>query len=104
MLLMVLLLLPVLSHPALGQDWPRQAGHGWQVPDDDPPDPDADLGVRRHGAGLGYRLLWSDAEVAPPVRPAPKGQRYRCDNPAGYYPYINACRTQWRSVSVQNLR
>ncbi len=30
--------------------------------------------------------------------PAPGGFWYRCDSPAGYYPYIPACQTPWRLV------
>ncbi len=95
-MLLIVLLLPPLTHPALGQDWPPQAL------EDDASEPVLD--PPRHRAGLGYRLPGSDPPVAPPAAPARTGQRYRCDNPSGYYPYINACRTQWRSVSVQNLR
>jgi hypothetical protein len=30
--------------------------------------------------------------------PAPTGFWYRCDAPAGYYPYIPTCQTPWRIV------
>ena len=30
--------------------------------------------------------------------PAPIGFWYRCDLPAGYYPYIPTCQTPWRIV------
>jgi hypothetical protein len=32
------------------------------------------------------------------IGPAPTGFWYRCDVPAGYYPYIRACATAWRLV------
>ncbi len=45
---------------------------------------------------------------ATPVQPLPQTQAapqaqqywYYCDDPAGYYPYINTCNTQWRQVPV----
>ena len=30
--------------------------------------------------------------------PAPTGFWYRCDMPAGYYPYVPACQTPWLIV------
>lgn len=39
----------------------------------------------------------------PPPRPAPAGQRYRCDDPPGYYPYTSTCRAPWRPVSSLSL-
>jgi hypothetical protein len=39
------------------------------------------------------------APVAPPVAPPPTAQVwYYCDNPAGYYPYVQSCPTQFRAV------
>jgi hypothetical protein len=48
---------------------------------------------RRHPKGLSARAI-------DPARfgPAPAGFWYRCDAPAGYYPYILSCRTAWRFV------
>ena len=48
---------------------------------------------RRHPKGLSWRAI-------DPARfgPAPTGFWYRCDAPAGYYPYILSCRTAWRFV------
>jgi hypothetical protein len=35
------------------------------------------------------------------VAPAPQGQAwYYCDNPQGYYPYVQACSSGWRQVPV----
>jgi len=36
--------------------------------------------------------------------PAQVGFWYRCDSPAGYYPYIPACQTPWRIVPSVPLR
>jgi hypothetical protein len=49
--------------------------------------------VRRHPGGFSARAI----EPAL-LGPAPKGFWYRCDAPAGYYPYIPVCRTPWRFV------
>jgi hypothetical protein len=35
--------------------------------------------------------------VAPPPPPPPPQMYYYCDRPAGYYPYVPACR-RWRAV------
>jgi hypothetical protein len=32
--------------------------------------------------------------------PAPAQYWYYCDNPAGYYPYVQSCSTSWRPVPV----
>lgn len=41
----------------------------------------------------------------PPVEPtnvAPQAQTwYYCDNPQGYYPYVNACSSGWRQVPAK---
>ncbi len=38
------------------------------------------------------------------IGPAPAGYWYRCDEPAGYYPYISACQTPWRTVPSTPFR
>jgi len=48
---------------------------------------------RRHRNGLSAR----DIEPSR-VGPAPRAFLYHCDAPAGFYPYIPACRTAWRIV------
>lgn len=36
---------------------------------------------------------------SPPTPIAPQAQSwYYCDNPKGYYPYVNSCRSGWRQV------
>lgn len=35
-----------------------------------------------------------------PVANYQSGSWYLCDDPAGYYPYVAACRTQWRQVAA----
>ncbi len=38
-------------------------------------------------------------QPAPPASGPPPAQSwYYCDNPAGYYPYVSSCPTQWRQV------
>ena len=66
--------------------------------------PDAGDDTLQPQGGRPYPRLLGALSVGPPPWPAPAGYRYRCDDPSGYFPYINACRTQWRSVSVQRLR
>jgi hypothetical protein len=56
--------------------------------------------ARDHSGGLLYPPLIIGAVPPPPV-PARTGSWYRCDSPAGYYPYISACRTPWRTVSAR---
>ncbi|MCQ8182509.1 hypothetical protein NP603_15410 [Methylomonas sp. SURF-1] len=36
---------------------------------------------------------------ATPSAPLPEGYWYYCDNPAGYYPYVNQCPGGWRQVT-----
>lgn len=49
--------------------------------------------ARRHRGGL------TPQDIEPSrLGPAPTGFWYQCDAPAGYYPYIPACRTPWRIV------
>jgi hypothetical protein len=38
--------------------------------------------------------------LPPPEGPAPEASWYRCDNPAGYYPYVRTCNGQWQAVPV----
>ncbi|HLG86629.1 MAG TPA: hypothetical protein VKZ79_05465 [Alphaproteobacteria bacterium] len=39
------------------------------------------------------------AEAAPEAPPPAQGQTwYYCDNPRGYYPYVQSCPTPWREV------
>jgi hypothetical protein len=48
---------------------------------------------RRHPRSL------SSGDIEPfRLGPAPTGFWYRCDAPAGYYPYIPACGIPWRIV------
>jgi hypothetical protein len=39
------------------------------------------------------------AEPAPPAPPANGPTWYFCDNPAGYYPYVQNCSAPWRAVA-----
>ncbi|HXQ67177.1 MAG TPA: hypothetical protein VN980_11430 [Alphaproteobacteria bacterium] len=36
--------------------------------------------------------------VAQPAAPAPAQSWYYCDNPKGYYPYLQSCGSGWRQV------
>jgi hypothetical protein len=49
--------------------------------------------VRRHSLSLTSRNL-EPTRLGPP----PTGYWYRCDAPAGFYPYIPVCGTPWRIV------
>lgn len=49
--------------------------------------------ARRHPVGLTSRTIEPSL-----LGPAPTGFWYRCDMPAGYYPYIPTCQTPWRMV------
>ncbi|HVZ08064.1 hypothetical protein [Rhodopila sp.] len=51
-----------------------------------------------------YPPVLPTGPARPPPHTLPQGLRYRCDDPPGYYPYINACRVQWRPVSSPDLR
>ncbi|HMA50557.1 MAG TPA: hypothetical protein VKP60_12435 [Magnetospirillaceae bacterium] len=59
--------------------------------------------------GPGYYPYYADPPVtviqqAPvaqaPVAPAGPPTYYYCDNPAGYYPYVQQCGTPWRPVAA----
>lgn len=39
--------------------------------------------------------------VQAPVVQAPPATYYYCDNPAGYYPYVQQCSMPWRQVPAQ---
>jgi len=42
------------------------------------------------------------APVVQPTYVAPPAQSwYYCDNPKGYYPYVNSCSTGWRPVPAK---
>jgi len=57
-----------------------------------------------HRPPLARYMPLADGPVGPPSRPPAPGHRYWCDSPAGYYPFIYACRANWRSVSSEPLR
>jgi hypothetical protein len=90
-----------VATPALAQrDYdryePRGRGDGYQARQrGDGQEPRMKSHGQRHHRGgmLAQRL-------ADPSRqgPAPIGFWYRCDAPAGYYPYILTCQTPWRTV------
>jgi hypothetical protein len=67
------------------------------------------------GIGIGIGVVAPAPVVAvPPPPPPPQpmappmpvaaqpGTWYYCDNPPGYYPYVQACQTGWRPVPAQN--
>lgn len=41
------------------------------------------------------------AQQGPPPGPAPVQYWYYCDNPRGYYPYVQNCGTGWKPVPAQ---
>jgi hypothetical protein len=62
-----------------------------------------------YGYGFGYypstRVIVRERVPAPgylpqPDGPPPQQNWYRCDNPAGYYPYVRTCNGAWQSVPV----
>jgi len=79
---------------------PRDGGWGQNDGWDDgmaPPDP----GMLPHWKPrLTYPRAVDQPAQRPPSRPPPNGQRYRCDDPAGYFPFTMTCRVPWRSVST----
>jgi hypothetical protein len=84
-----------------GQGQRPQSG-GWRPTDgwDDGVVP-ADPGMLpRWKPRLTYPRTVDQPLHGPPSRPAPNGQRYRCDDPTGYFPYTMTCRVPWRSVST----
>lgn len=44
-----------------------------------------------------------DEDYIPPDTLGPQPQQfwYRCDNPAGFYPYVTTCNGEWRQVPVE---
>lgn len=48
---------------------------------------------QRHRGGIAAAIIEPSR-----IGPAPAGLWYRCDEPAGYYPYVPVCRTPWRTV------
>jgi hypothetical protein len=40
-------------------------------------------------------------QQTPPLGPAPVQNWYYCDDPRGYYPYVQNCDTPWRPVPAQ---
>ncbi|MEA2729098.1 MAG: hypothetical protein QOF70_3573 [Acetobacteraceae bacterium] len=56
-------------------------------------------GSGRHHSGRRHPRSLSSGDIEPfRLGPAPTGFWYRCDAPAGYYPYIPACGIPWRIV------
>jgi len=47
------------------------------------------------GAGLGWPYSYQDESY---YGYGPYGQYWYCDNPAGYYPYVQQCNTGWQTV------
>ena len=41
------------------------------------------------------------AQQAPPPGPAPVQYWYYCDNPRGFYPYVQSCGAGWKAVPAQ---
>ena len=59
---------------------------------------DLDPEERHHHGRRHPRILTLGAIEPSRLGPAQAGFWYRCDSPAGYYPYIPACQTPWRLV------
>jgi hypothetical protein len=57
-----------------------------------------------HPGGIVYPPIIVSPVGRPPPFPAPMGAWYRCDNPAGYYPYIGTCLMRWRLVAGRPIR
>ena len=43
-------------------------------------------------------MVMNQSAAPAPQGPPPTQSWYYCDNPQGYYPYVQNCTTQWRSV------
>lgn len=43
--------------------------------------------------------VYIERDPPPTTQQLPSGYWYYCDNPQGYYPYVNACPQGWRQVS-----
>ena len=69
--------------------------------------------MERHfalGMAMGALALWTglssgvaqSAKSPPPVGASgsPGAVWYYCDNPRGYYPYVQSCHVAWRAVPV----
>jgi hypothetical protein len=74
---------------ALAQTVPYGGGNGAPHP----PRPETHRNERRHPHGLSVQNIEPSR-----LGPAPRAFLYHCDAPAGFYPYIPACRTAWRIV------
>jgi hypothetical protein len=59
-----------------------------------------------HGHAKHHRGRELSRQMLEPSRqgPAPVGFWYRCNTPAGYYPYIPTCQTPWQLVPATPLR
>jgi hypothetical protein len=86
---------PALAPGALGQSVPYVA-RDRAFPQ---PRQERHRNERRHPNGLSAR----DIEPSR-LGPAPRAFLYHCDAPAGFYPYIPACRTAWRIVPAGGHR
>jgi hypothetical protein len=93
----------LLTTPALAQS-ERDSGDGYgrrsrgEFPDSRSRGEDHEPRLRGHSRHHRNSLL--SQRIVQPSRqgPAPTGFWYRCDAPAGYYPYILTCQTPWRIV------
>jgi hypothetical protein len=100
-----LLLLSLL--PALLATAPGRSARAWS----DQPYPRGPAPVHNderwrhdHPQGLVFPPIVLAPLGGPPTVPAPTGFWYRCDNPAGYYPFVGTCRSRWRTVAARPVR
>ena len=94
---------PAMAQSAWYNGAPGWDAPGWQPPRAQPQRPDESRQYdhhqsEHHQSGRHRRGLTVRAIEPSRLGPAPVGFWYRCDSPAGYYPYIPACQAPWRIV------
>lgn len=83
----------LLAVPALAQTLRYDEDHSLPQHRSEGNHTDPHLHARRHPRRLSFEAI-EPSRLGPP----PTGFWYRCDAPAGHYPYIPACRTPWQLV------
>lgn len=83
----------LVGAPAMAQTLQYDDDHSLPRHRSDSYSGDRDHRARRHPGRLS-RLALEPSRIGP----APMGFWYRCDAPAGFYPYITACLTPWHMV------
>jgi hypothetical protein len=82
------------GYPDAGYAYPYAGYSGYAYPSAYPAQAAAPYGYPAQAAPSGYP---SQAMTYAPAAPA-TSYWYYCQNPAGYYPYVQQCPTQWQPV------